>query len=489
MRNDVVVQTSNGAVRGVADTAVAVFHAVPYAAPPVGPLRFAAPQPVISWAGVRDCTQVGPSPPQGPSRLDAVMGLAAFAQSEDCLALTIWSPSPTVRGGKACPVLFWLHGGAYQSGGGDQPFYSSDCLARAGDVVVVSINYRLGALGYLYLPEIEAAGGAPACRGLLDQMQALRWVADNIASFGGDPARITIAGQSAGAGSVLALLADPSSRRLVRNAIAQSPSVSVLSPRRATEIAERFYAASGVPRGDVAGLRALPLSAVLAAQRAVQIEIAATGDRTLPFQNVAPTPPCPQPPADALATGAAADISLLIGSTLDEGHAWLAQDDRLLAATSFDVIDPRLAKAAADLPDARRAAARKPWQLLSAMLTWATFEKPARALAERHAANGGAAFVYRFDWRPTPDARFGACHCIELPFIFGNLAGWPPSPMLAGHDPASSDRLASSMQRAWISFIHSGRPSAPDWPEWPSWSTADKPCMIFDDPPKLVTGL
>ena len=488
MAEDLVVRTAAGAVRGVRNDRIAIFHAIPYAAPPVGPLRFAAPQPAVPWTGIRDCTTVGASPPQGPSRLDAVMGVVPFAQAEDCLSLTVWTPAADEA---RRPVLFWLHGGAYQSGGGHQPFYSGASLAHAGDVVVVSINYRLGALGYLHLPELEAAGGAPACRGLLDQMQALRWVADTIAVFGGDPGQITIAGQSAGGGSVLALLADPASRRLVRRAIAQSSSTSTLSLERADEISAAFHVAAGVRRGDIAGLRALPVAAVVAAQRTVQLDIAATGDRTIAWQNVSPTAPCPVNPAKAVAQGAAAGIPLLIGSTLDEGHAWLAQDDALVAATSFDVVWPLataggFAAAAADLPSDRRAAAGKPWQLVSAMMTWAVFEKPARRLADGHASHGGATYVYRFDWRPTPDARFGACHCIELPFMFGNLAEWPPAAMMAGHDPATFATLVQAIQGAWIAFIRSGTPAAPKLPSWPRWTEATKSCMVLDDTSHVI---
>ncbi len=484
-----IAQTASGAVRGVQGNGVATFHAIPYAAPPLGPSRFAAPAAVPKWADVRDCTTVGASPPQGPSRLDAVMGVAPFAQSEDCLTLTVWTPAAD---NAKRPVMIWLHGGAYQSGGAHQVFYAGGNLARAGDIVVVGVNYRLGALGYLHLPEAEAAGGVAANRGLLDQMQALRWVAGNIAAFGGDPGNVTICGQSAGGGSLLALLADPASRALVRRAISQSASMSTLSLERAGEINAAFYAAAGVTRGDIAALRAMPVAAIVAAQRKVQMDIAATGDRTIAYQNVSPTAPCPVNPAQVLVQGAAAGIPLLIGSTRDEGHAWLAQDDKLMAATRFDVVEPAAKAAgywvdAADLPADRKAAATKPWEVLSAMMTWAVFEKPARRLADAHASHGGEAYVYRFDWQPAAGATYGACHCIEIPFVFDNLAGWPAAAMMAAADPAAVAEVTRMVQGAWISFIRDGKPTAPGLPEWPRWTVASRPAMMLDANARVLT--
>lgn len=477
-----LAETASGKVRGVAGSGVATFHAIPYAAPPLGQLRFAAPQPAPKWSGVRDCITVGASPPQGPSRLDAVMGLRRFAQSEDCLTLTVWTPRADQS---KRPVMIWLHGGAYQSGGAHQVFYTGGNLAKAGDIVVVGVNYRLGALGYLYAPEAERNGGAAANRGLLDQMAALRWVRDNIAAFGGDPANITICGQSAGGGSVLALLADPASRALVKRAIPMSASMFTLSEERAAAINAALYAAAGLPQGDFERLRALPVDALVAAQRKVQLDIAATGDRTIAWQNVSPAPSCQQNPAKALMGGAAKGVPLMIGTTLDEGHAWLAQDDALIAATSFDVVAPAAeaggyAAPAADLPPARKAAAGKPWELLSAMMTWAVFEKPARRLAEAHAAAGGDVWLYRFHWRPTRNARYGACHCIEIPFVFGNFADWSDAPMLSGHDPAEVAEVTRKTQGAWIAFIRDGRPAVPGGPEWPKWSKDARPAMVLD---------
>jgi para-nitrobenzyl esterase len=489
MTREPIARPTSGHVRGIAADGLTTFCAIPYAAPPLGELRFAAPAPLAPWHGIRDCTTPGASAPQGPSRLDAVMGILPFEQSEDCLTLSVWTPAAD---GKKRPVIYWLHGGAYQSGGAHQGFYDGSSLAHACDVVVVGVNYRLGALGYLYLPEAEPAGVASANRGLLDQMQALRWVSDNIAAFGGDPARITICGQSAGGGSVLALLADPASRALVAHAIPMSASTGSLSIERASEISARFCQLAGISRDDIVKLRALPVDAIVKAQRAVQMEIAAKGDRTIAWQNVVGGPGCPLNPASAIIKGAARDIPILIGSTLDEGHAWLAQDDKLVAETDASVIALTAeaggyAKAAEDLPRERAVAGKKPWEVLSAMMTWAVFEKPSRKVAAGHSINGGTAYVYRFEWRPTLDARFGACHCIELPFAFDNLDRWPPdSAMMAGHDPESYRALAARIRDAWGAFAHAGNPATAAVPDWPRWTPGTRPCMVLDDDCRIV---
>lgn len=483
---DTVVPTAAGQVRGVSGAGVTAFHAIPYAAPPVGPLRFAAPTDPFPWQGIRDCSKVGVSAPQGPSRLDAVMGTVSFVQDEDCLTLSVWTPSPD--GGRR-PVFMWIHGGAYLTGGGDLPFYSGAMLARAGDVVVVNINYRLGALGYLYFPEIDAA---PANRGLLDQARALQWVYDNIAAFGGDPENITVGGQSAGGTSTLALLGIAESRKLIRRAIVQSPAVKTLSMEQAREVTERFLKAAAVPDGNLTKLRALPVSAILEAQRNVQAQIAASGNLNPPLQIVAPSIGAPIAPADAVASGVASSIPLLIGTARDEVHAWLAQDENMLRGTDWDMVEKLYKLAGVRAPLAYgyakwKAGDKRPWQVVSAMLTEAGFRKPVATIADSHVKHGGEAYVYRFDWRPTPTAIFGACHCIELPFVFDNLADWPNAPMLEGLDRSSFGPLAAMVQGAWLSFIRSGNPTSAGLPAWPHRNPTHPQIYVLDEDVRIAT--
>ncbi|MCC2096135.1 MAG: carboxylesterase/lipase family protein [Hyphomicrobiales bacterium] len=477
-----IARISAGMLRGELRDNVLAFHAIPYAAPPVGALRFAAPQPIESWTGVRDASQRGPSAPQGPSRLDAVMGKSEFAQDEDCLTVTIWTPA--TDGGRR-PVFVWLHGGAYQSGGGNQVFYDGGNLAAAGDMVVVSVSYRLGALGYLYLPEAEAKGAAPANRGLLDQLAALQWVQDNIAAFGGDPGNVTLAGQSAGGGSAFALLSIPQAQGLIHRAILQSAPSVMLDVEKAAAYSMRYHELAGVSQGDVDGLRDLPAERLVAIQRQLQMEIATKDARSIAFQMVRGVAPLDGLAGNIFASGNVKHIPLLIGSTLDEGHAWMAQDENLRAEMHFEPVQEIARNAfredGSGLPAGRKDAAGSPWQLLSAILTWRVFERTVLEYAEMHRSSGGDVFAYRFDWRPTPDALFGACHCIEIPFVFDNLGFWPDAAMVSGCDPRSFQALARAMQDAWIGFARTGSPQTAALPHWPRWSGEETAVMVFND--------
>ncbi len=480
-----VATITTGSLRGERRQNVLAFHAVPYAAPPIGNLRFGPPQPVREWTGIRDATLRGPSAPQGPSRLDAVMGISQFAQNEDCLTVSVWTPAID---DKRRPVFFWLHGGAYQSGGGNQVFYDGGNLAAAGDMVVVSVNYRLGALGYLYVPGAEA----PANRGLLDQMAALQWVHDNIAAFGGDQDNITVAGQSAGGGSTFALLSVAQSRRLIKNAVLQSAPAVMLTREKAEAYSARYHEIAGVRQGDLASLRALPATEIVAVQRKLQMEIATKDARSIAFQMTAGVSPFEVDMKNIFERGDAKHIPLLIGSTLDEGHAWMAQDEGLRAQDSFEAVLP-IARAAFNedgtgLPPDRKTAAKKPWELLSAILTWVTFEKTALKYAGAHMQNGGKSYVYRFDWRPTSDARFGACHCIEIPFMFDNLEFWPEAAMVAGCDPKAFRKLATATRDSWIAFARTGNPQTPALPQWPHWAPGHRDVMLFDDEIQAVSA-
>lgn len=484
---NLVAETRFGKVQGIREGAATAFHAVPYAAPPVGPLRFAAPHDPLPWPGVRDCTRKGPSAPQNASRLDGVMGIDTFERAEDCLFLDIWTPA--ADGGRR-PVMVWLHGGAYMSGGGNQAFYTGGKLAARGDMVVVNITYRLGVLGFLYLAGIEAEGGAPANRGLLDQAKALAWIRDNIAAFGGDPGNVTVAGQSAGAGSLLALLVHPGAKGLIHKGIAQSGPGINFNEEEGLEVARCFYEKAGLAQGDVAAVRAMEIPKILAAQHAVVMEYATRPIRMVPWQPVMGRPELPAMPATAVGDGICPDVPMMFGWTLDEMHAWYAQDPRLVAAESLEAL--KAFPPAMKLPDAVYAdlgrkidGGMKPWEALAEYQTEAVFGSAATSTADRRAAHGLPAYVYRFDWRPTPDARFGACHCIEIPFMFDNFEDWPPAPMLAGADQASLRRVTNAVQSAWISFCRTGRPAVTGGAEWPARSATRRAIMVFDDQTRL----
>ncbi len=399
-----VLDTPAGRLRGLSTSLGAAYLGVPYAIA----RRFAAPAPV-TWEGVKDATRRGPIAPQPPSRLEQVVGPGSgLPQDEDCLSLNVWTP-----GGEGLPVLVWLHGGAFSSGSGADGWYDGALLAHRGRMIVVTVNYRLGALGYLYL----SPGFGPANLGLLDQLAALRWVRDDIAAFGGDPARVTLAGQSAGALSALALMGHAAATDLFRQVVLQSLPAGVppYDGGRAAEIGRLYLRTLGLAPGEEERLRTLPVAELLAAQTELARRIRRPGEVTPPFQLVA---------ADGvradLVGGAPAEVPMLIGTTRDE--AW-------------------------------------------AFFPGAPPEATERLFGEgsmRLAAASRTGYAYRFDWCPD-GSPYGACHCIELPFVFGRLAAWRRAPMLAGADPAVLRRLADDVQTAWAAFVHEG---SPGWPPY-----------------------
>ncbi|WP_368931301.1 carboxylesterase family protein [Achromobacter xylosoxidans] len=411
MTDTVQARLRAGMLTGLRDGGVCRFSAIPYAEPPVGPLRFAPPEPA-RWQGPRDATRPGSVAPQLPSRLRGAMGDFEAPQAEDCLHLTVWTPAADER---RRPVVVWLHGGAWQSGGGALDWYDGAALAARGDLVMVAVNYRLAALGWLHVP------GQTANVGLLDQECAIDWVLGNIQDLGGDPARVTLMGQSAGASSICAMLAR---RPRFGRAILQSAALGrgFRSSAQAAALGQVFLDAAGA--GDLEQARALPVERLLSAQRAPQVIAAleAEGSRRSLFGPVLDGQVLPADIAPALKS-AAGRADVLVSYTRDEMAAFPGGDG----------------------PDC-------------ALASEAVFGAPSRQWAVDAAAQGRQAWLARFDVAPT--ARFLACHCIELPFVFDTLAAFATAPMLRGLPPTQAATLARATQRAWIAFI---RGEAPGW--------------------------
>jgi para-nitrobenzyl esterase len=464
---------SAGLLRGSLEDGVSVFRAVPYAAPPVGALRFAMPAPVEPWSGERDATRNGPVPPQPPSRLRAAMGDFVAEQGEDCLTLTIATPAADKR---RRPVLIWLHGGAFWTGAGSIDWYSGVPMARHGDMVVVGVNYRLGALGFMHIPGVSEPN-----LGLHDQMAALRWVAREIAAFGGDPDNITVAGQSAGGLSVLAMLAQPQSRALLRRAIIQSaPFGRILrSMPKALQISEAMAKTLGIT--DPAQWKTVDVQKINEAQLGVARSLGSFAATTPVFIPVIDEKLLGEDLMSAALAGAA-ERDVMVGYTRDEMAAFFGADDKIRDATPQQIreVFARTFGAAADEAMAeyrQRARGSDNASLLGAMLGDASFGAGVHGFAERLAAMGRPAWVYRFDWA-APDNRFAACHCCEIPFMFDTLPAWQ-APMLAGGEPQAMARLAGQMRDAWAAFAHRGDPSHPGLPHWPRHE-ASMQTMLFD---------
>ncbi|GAA1961438.1 carboxylesterase/lipase family protein [Kitasatospora viridis] len=446
-----VVETESGSVRGVVEGAVAAFRGVPYAASPVGVRRFAAPAPHPGWPGVRDAARPGPAVPQDPSRLEAVMGTRVPDWAEDgSLTVNVWAP----RGAQDRPVLVWFHGGGFTSGSGGWSWYDGGRLAAAGDVVVVTANYRLGPLGYLHLPEEGVEN-----LGVRDQAAVLGWVRRNIAAFGGDPRGLTVGGQSAGAFSALYLALDPLTGPLVDRVITQSGpwGLAPQDPGEAAERSRRLLALLGVT--GAAALREVPADRLLAAYRELAGELSRAGDVAPPLYPVLGGFGVPERWERAVAAGRLDGKALLTGTTEDEMTAFFAFDPRVRALT----FEQARALAGDRAGRFDQLAAAGPAAALTGVATERFFRDGTTAIADHHAAAGHPAYVYQFDRSPDPDPqRLGAAHCAELPFFFDTLDAYPDSPMLGAPSPAARE-LARTFSRAAASFTATGRPEAPDW--------------------------
>jgi para-nitrobenzyl esterase len=469
--------THTGVLRGRVENGVAVFRGIPYAAPPVGELRFEPPRAAASWQGVRDALEDGPIPPQGRSRLAHVMGDFERPQSEDCLTLTLWTPAPD-KGAR--PVLVWLHGGAYSSGAGSVPWYSGERFAANGDVVVVSVNYRLGALGFLYLPGVSEGN-----LGLLDQMQALRWVRENIASFGGDPDNVTVVGQSAGGGSIAAMMTMPAAKGLFRRAILQSPGMGrpSRSADEAAVLGERYAGFLGVDPHDAAAMKAVPVDRILAAQGELGRSLMSFATMSLPFSPVRDGKVIEGNIVELLRAGKGAHVDVMIGTTREEMAAFYCVD-KSIAAADDDAVKQVFQKVCGDnylayYDEFRRLrAAPSASAVLGDLISEQVFRMGSLRLAQGQADAGRPAYVYQFDWQSP--AGFEACHCLDIPFVFNNLEHWSDSPMLKGADPQEFQGIANAMHYAWIAFARSGNPNHDGLPSWAPYDTKQRTTMRFD---------
>ena len=489
-RDAPIATTALGDLRGAWRDGSATFYSVPYAAPPVGELRFAAAAPAASWRGQRDATQHGSIPPQLPARLSAVSGEPpARPQGEDCLTLTICTPAADA---KARPVIVWLHGGAWLSGAGSLDRYDGSHLAREGDLVFVGVNYRLGALGWLHRPGIvDAKPGAS------DIIAALAWVRDHIVSFGGDPARVTVMGQSAGSNSIAQMLMLPDVRPLFQRVIMQSSWLGFTfhSPTEAAEKADQFMHLLNIDpaAGDaLIRLRATEVPALLRAQGGLLRANARFARTAPPFLPVMPVAMNQTEAIAAIADGAGvAGKDVLIGMTANDALAFFAVDPALENPPPEAVLS-RFGGEAALAHYRARYPGSSPLNLLAALETDETFLRPAMRLAEAISGRGGNAYAYLFDWAP-PASRFRSCHGIDLPFVFGTFDAYRDAPMLAGGDAAQMADLSAAMRRAWIAFVRDGAPVQMALSPWPRYDAAKRSAMrlganigIVNDPAGLA---
>jgi para-nitrobenzyl esterase len=487
------VETRSGVLRGEREGDLVVLRGVPFAAAPVGAGRFEAPAREEPWAGARDATRAGPAAPQRSSLVMRMLGLEGVVQDEACLTLQVWTPGLDAR---RRPVLVWLHGGAFTSGAGSLPVFDGAPLARRGDVVVVTVNYRLGALGFLAHPDRFARGEIAANFGLLDQIAALAWVSEHAEQIGGDPGRVTVFGESAGAMSIGALLAAPAARGLFQRAILQSGAAHNVSPREAAlRIASLFRDAAGHAEAGVEALRGLPVETVLAAQQRV-VDESWKHVEGLAFQPSVDGGVVPRAPLAAIADGAAAGVDLLIGTNLDEWRLFGLADAKLRDMDEAGLLRRLVRVPPGATPDPQQLAGEAvatyraartgslptdPASLWLAMQTDRVFRVPAIRLAEAQARHA-AVFQYRFDWpSPALGGLLGACHGLEVPFVFGTL-DHERAGDLAGRGPAA-EALSERMQDAWIAFATGADPGWPAFdPERRATQRFGATCDVEFDP-------
>jgi para-nitrobenzyl esterase len=470
-----VVETKKGKVEGDHGEDLFIFRGMPFARPPVGELRFAPPRPSAPWTGVLRATQFGPAPPQEQS----TVGFGITETSEDCLTLNVWTQG---LDDARRPVMVWIHGGAFVYGGASQPIYDGARFARRGDVVVVTVQYRLGALGFLYLQDL--VGGEIDCGanvGLLDQLLAIAWVRDNIAAFGGDPANVTIFGESAGGMSVGSLLGMPAARGLFHRAISQSGSGrDVLSTDRATEVARTLLSHLDLDPGDARKLLQVPVEALLQAQQRCWVDILRSR-RQLAFRPVVDGEVFPAPPAESIAGGMSADVPLLVGTTIDEWRFFGFMDpasyalDEAQVIARLDRVTNGSGRVLFDAYAGERPGA-SPSDVWFAIESDRIFRIPSVLLAETQSRHEPQTFSYLFTW-PSPIEGLGACHAIDIPFVFDTLDK-PGMPAFAG-DTAEARDLGAKVQDAWTAFAYTGDPGHARLPEWPAFDSARRATMLL----------
>jgi para-nitrobenzyl esterase len=483
-----IVDTTNGPVRGVDDGVVKVWRGVRYAAPPVGELRWRSPRAPQRWTEPAAATSVGPVCPQPTDpRLPIDLGAP---QGDDCLTLNVWASSDTEPGDRK-PVMVWVHGGAYILGSSAQPLYKGRELAASRDAVIITVNYRLGALGFLDLSSFSTSRTTFETNlGLRDVLFALQWVRDNVDGFGGDSQRVTLFGESAGAGIVTTLLASPAAAGLFSAAIAQSsPVTSIYDAGRGRTVGQRFLDALAVDAEDVDRLPDAPMAEILAASKRVFDEVPVATPGTLGFAPIVDGDVVPDYPVEVARAGRTHPVPLIIGTNKHEAALFRFMKSPLMPITP-EAIKAMFAQIEAEQPDLTlptqdslgstyRGRGKVPGLGVARDLG---FRMPSLWFAQRHGAVAPV-HVYRFDWA-TPMLRLlrlGAAHATELPYVWGNLVAGPRDPTFKLGGLKTGTAVSERMRTRWLNFAKTGEPTGPAGePQWRPYRAEDRATLVID---------
>lgn len=498
-----VVDTGSGPVRGTDDGLMRTWKGVRYAAPPIGDLRWRSPQPPEPWVEIADATEFGPVSPQPAN---AIIDLNPDAvEDEDCLTLNVFAPTGH-DSAPPRPVMVWLHGGAYIFGASSQRLFDAEHLVTRGDVIVVTVNYRIGALGFLDLSSFTSDEHVfDSNLALRDVLLALNWVRRNIAGFGGDPEQVTLFGESAGGGLVTTLMTMPSSKGLFARAIAESsPATSVYDTTRAARVAQMFLDKVSVTPAEIARLRELPVDQIVDSGFAIYRAVPAEYPGTLAFAPVMDGDLIPDYPVSRFRDGLAHPVPLMIGTNKDEAGLFKLMKSPLMPIQSETILK-MFADMAAEHPEltlpseAQVGSAYTGLNLKAKGLGVARdvgFRMPTLWLAEGH-SRVASVYLYRFDWA-TPMLRLlgiGATHATELPYLWGNLVSGPKDITFKLGGLSTGKAISERMQTRWLAFAIGGAPLGPQGePEWPKFEvnadgSGERATFVIDKNDRVVDDL
>jgi len=482
MEKTEVIKTTTGRLRGYLENDLAVFKGIPYAQPPVGNLRFSDTVEKEPWEGILEAVEFSSIAPQ---TLLPDHPLVSHPQSEDCLTLNIWTPGFDAE---KRPVMIWIHGGAFIYGGAPFPRHNGKFLSQRGNICVVTLNYRLGALGNLFVPEKVSN------LGFLDQITAIKWVNNNISNFGGNPDNITLFGESAGGHSVCTLLSMPAARGLFHRAICQSGGLDpkVHHPEGGIKAAEKLFSKLSIKMGDLDALRKISVEKLLEAEGKIRMENLVTRDFS-GYPPIIDGNKIPEHPLIIIGKGFSKDIDLLVGTNLNE-------------ATFFTMLNPQIQNIDwSELPNHIKIFLNRlnlsdeeikelinlfkinrntPYEVLNAISTESSFRYHTRNIIEAQLDNSSNVYSFLFTYKtPLQGGIFGATHALEVPFVFGTL-----DDIEIGIYPKRDEintKISEQMMDSWISFARIGNPNHEGIPEWPTYDIKNRSTILFGNETKV----